>query len=73
VIVKLFNRPYVIYQESAGDDMANEAVSVYIDNGDTLCLQQRENCIVLNRETVPELCKLLKSYVSAKACEPKDV
>jgi hypothetical protein len=64
MIVKLINLPHVIYQESSEDEMANEAISVYIDNGDTLCLQQRENVIVLNRETVPELCKFLKGYAT---------
>ena len=62
----------MIYQESAADEMANEAVSVYIDNGGTICLQQRENCIVLNSETVPELCKFLKGYAVDQDCRPAD-
>ena len=62
MIVKLFRQPHVLYQEHGEDDMPNEAISICVDNGGTICLQQRDQCIVLNEQTVPELCKFLKGY-----------
>lgn len=67
MIVKQFRQSHILYQSAADDDMPNEAVGVCLDNGDTICLNQRDQCIVLNRETVPELCKLLKLLAAKPA------
>jgi len=61
VIVKLWNQPHVIYQtaDSTSGEMENYAVIVHVDNGGALCLQQLNDTIVLDWDTIPELCKLL--------------
>ena len=61
MIVKLWNKPHVIYQTTDADssDPENYAVIVHVDNAGALCLQQLKDTIVLDWETIPELCKLL--------------
>jgi len=59
MIVKLSKQPHVIYQTAEPDGISNEAIIVHVDNGDELCLQQKGDTIVLDWDTIPELCKLL--------------
>ena len=61
MIVKPFNTPLVVYQECGEGEMPNEALLVDIDNGDTPCIRQRDQCIVLNRLAIPDLIKALKA------------
>lgn len=67
MIRKLFNQPHVLYQSNSVDEFPNTAVCVHVDNGGTICIEQEDNCIVLNPESVPELCKLLKKLAEAKS------
>jgi hypothetical protein len=62
MIVKLFNHPHILHQTADGGDyeIANSDIAGHIDNGGTICLEQEGRTIVINRASVPELCKLLK-------------
>lgn len=61
MIVKLFNHGHVLYQTPDHDgDIANEAIAAQLDNNATICLEQLDQSIVINRASVPDLCKLLK-------------
>lgn len=66
MIGRIFNEAHVIWQEIRDDavDMPNEAIAVCIDNGGTIVIRQRGEEICLNKETVPDLVKLLKQLAN---------
>lgn len=59
--VKLFNHPRVLYQ--APDEeygISEPALACSIDNIGTIIIAQEGREILLNRESVPGLCRLLR-------------
>lgn len=65
MIVKLWNKPHILYQSGDDDDMIpNSALAVHVDNGGSLIITQEHESICLNFATVPELCKLLKQLTA---------
>lgn len=65
MITKLFNHPRVLWQTAdEADEVPNYPVTACVDNGGTIVLGQEDQSIVLNRASVPELCKLLKQLMS---------
>ena len=66
-IIKLFNRPMVLYQ-TADDDMSSgeAAISGCLSNDDLVCLSQEGRDIVINKASVPELCKMLRTLAAAE-------
>ncbi len=60
MIKKLFNDPHVLYQSVKDDtDLPESAIAIHVDNAGLICLSQENREIVLNKASVPELCKLL--------------
>lgn len=62
MIVKLFNHAHVLYQRTGVDgELPNEAICGCVDSGGTICLRQGgSDDIVINKESVDELCELLR-------------
>jgi len=58
MITTLFNNPRVLYQTD--EDQPNEAIAASIDNGNSIVLEQEGRHIVIDPDSVPELCKMLK-------------
>ncbi len=67
MICKLFNRAQVLYQTADDDfDIAEPAIGVSIDDSGIIVLQQEGSSIVINRGTVNELCKVLRTMRDAE-------
>ena len=64
MIKKLFtNNPHVLWQKSNDDmDWPNEAITICADSVGTICIDQKDQSIVINAASIPELCKLLKKF-----------
>ena len=59
-IKKLFNNPHVLYQTSDDEfGIAEPAISVCVDAGGLIILNQEDQEILVNRASAKELCKLL--------------
>jgi hypothetical protein len=67
MIAKLFNQPHVLWQTpDDGQDVPNDALAAYVDNGGSICVRQGDAEIVIGKATVPELCKLLKQLAAVQ-------
>lgn len=65
VIVTLFNHPHVLYQTADSDtELPEAAIGLHIDNSPVICIEQGNHTIVLNRNSVPEFCKILKKLTA---------
>jgi hypothetical protein len=64
-VTKLFNRPTVLYQ-TVDDDMSvpEAAISGCLDASGLVCLSQEGRDIIVNRASVPELCKMLRTLAA---------
>ena len=58
-IAKVWNRGQVIWQE-AEEEVPNAAILAHIDSAGTIVLQQEENQIVIDRQSVEMLVKVLR-------------
>lgn len=67
MIKKIFNSPHVLWQTPDTEvDLPNEAIAGCVDSGGTIVLTQGDNELVVNKATVPDLCKLLKQLAKVK-------
>ena len=67
MIRKVWNNGHVLWQIAPEDTgIAEQAIVAHVDNGGTLCLEQEENCITVNWESVPELIHLLKGLAKQR-------
>jgi len=65
---KLFTQAgqaHVIWQTAPEGDIPNEAIAIHVDAGGTICIEQDSSTVCLNKEAVPELCKLLKELANS--------
>ena len=61
MIAQLFNQPHVVHQTPGENDpVPNEAIAAHVDNCGTILLQQIDSVIVIDRGTVPDLCRVLR-------------
>lgn len=66
MLEKLFNHPYALHQTADGDDIPNATILGYVDNGGCVIVSQEGRCICIDRGSVPDLIKLLKSLRASK-------
>lgn len=65
MIEKLNNNPHLLHQTADDSDgMEERPIAACTDASGLICLSQEGRTIVLNRATVPELCRLLKRLAS---------
>lgn len=65
MITKLFNHPHLLHQSCSDDyGMPEPDISACIDAGGLIILGQSGREILINPESVPELCKLLRKMKS---------
>jgi hypothetical protein len=61
MITRLFNHAHVLFQPFDDDHgVAEQAIAASIDNAGIIVLEQEGHHIVINPESVNELCRLLK-------------
>jgi hypothetical protein len=66
VITKLFNNPRILSQTADDDDSIEEpAIALHTDAGGLIILNQGGNEILVNKNSVNELCKVLKELRDA--------
>lgn len=66
MIAKVFTADaQVIWQSPDREELPNSAILVQVDCGGSLCIEQEENTIVIDRATLPELISILKKYLPA--------
>lgn len=68
MITKLFNNPHVLSQspdEADGLGIAEPAISASTDASGLIVLVQEGREILVNRKSVPELCRMLRKMVAA--------
>ena len=67
MITKLFNNPHVLSQTADDDDcgIAEPAISGSTDASGLIVLVQEGREILVNRKSVPELCRLLRKLAQA--------
>lgn len=61
MVTKTFQKAKIIWQTADEDSVPDAAILVHEDSGGMICLEQEDACIVLNRGTIPDLIKTLKS------------
>jgi hypothetical protein len=65
MIEKLFNNPHLLHQTADDDSSLPELpISGSVDSADIIVLSQEGRSIVINKASVPELCKLLKKLAA---------
>jgi hypothetical protein len=70
MIDKLFNHPHVLYQTADDEnDLPELPIGSSLDNFGMIILSQEGNSIVVNRASVPELCKLLRELAKMEIGE----
>lgn len=63
MITKLFKEPYIFTQTADSDmEIPEQPVSICKDESELIVLQQESNSIVLNKKSLNELLKFLKTY-----------
>ena len=60
IVRKVFICGYVLWQQWPDGSCPDEALLVHVDAGGTMVIEQREHSLVFNRETLPELIRLLR-------------
>lgn len=61
MITQLFNNPHVLYQTADSDfEVSESAIGASVDGGGIIVLEQDGSHIVVNKASVPELCRLLR-------------
>jgi len=63
MIVTQFKHPHVMYQTPDDDEMhiSEPAIAACVDASGLIILQQGNDTLLVNRASVPELCKLLRT------------
>lgn len=70
MITKLFNHPHVLHQKPDAEfDIAEQAIGASIDGGGIIVLEQEGRHIVINRKSIPELCRVLRELAKAGEAE----
>lgn len=66
MITKLYREPHVLYQnaDDGGFHVPEQAIAASVDSGGLIILEQGEDTIIVNRSSVPELCKLLRTLAT---------
>lgn len=59
MITRLFNNPHVLYQ-GAAEDIPEPAITASTDASGLIVLSQEGRDLLINSESVNELCRLLK-------------
>lgn len=56
------NQPHVLWQSVSEEDCAvpESALAISVDASGIISIQQEADSIILNKASIPELCKLLK-------------
>ena len=58
---RLFNNPVILYQQCDSDmDIPERDIGLHTDAGGLICIEQEGRTVIVNPESVPELCRLLK-------------
>lgn len=66
MITRLFNNPRILYQKASGEfDLPEAAIGASVDNAGIIVLEQEGRHVLINRQSVPELCRLLKEQAKA--------
>jgi len=61
MIVKQFHNPHVLYQTPDDElNLQEPAIAACLDPCGLMVLRQEANTLLVNRASVPELCKLLR-------------
>ncbi len=67
MITRLFNHAHVLFQTDDGDGLMPEpAIGASIDANGVIVLEQEGRHIVINRPSVNELCRLLRTLRDAE-------
>lgn len=67
MIARLFNNPHVLFQPFDDEHgIAEQAIAASVDNSGSIVLEQEGRYIVINRASVNELCKLLRTLRDAE-------
>ena len=62
MITKLFNNPHVLFQTADGEfDIAEASIGASVDASGIIVLEQEGRHIVINKKSVRELCKMLRT------------
>ena len=65
MIEKLFHRPHLLHQTCGKNEgVPNFPIAGSLDGGGTIVLSQEGRHICVNRASIPELCKLLKTLAT---------
>lgn len=68
MITRLFNNPHVLHQTCDYEvSLPEPAIAAHTDASGLIILSQEGRDILINRESVSELCRLLKSLQKAVA------
>lgn len=67
MIRKLFNQPHVLHQTGNHDVQEQEAICFSSWDSGLISITQEEDEILINPESVPELCRLLKKLAEGKS------
>jgi len=68
MITKLFNHAHLLFQTADDESMQPEAaVGASVDGGGVIVLEQEGRHIVINRASINELCKLLRTLRDSEA------
>lgn len=60
MITRLFNNAHVLFQPTDEHGITEVAIGASVDDGGCIVLEQEGRHIVVNPDSVPELCRLLR-------------
>lgn len=68
MITRLFNNAHILFQRENDDSMVPEAaIGASVDANKIIVLEQEGRHLVINRASVPELCRLLRELAKDDA------
>ncbi len=72
IVDRIYNHAHMLYQTADDDrDFPNPSLLIHMDNGDTVCIEQEDRELCLNKATIPELIKVLNKMKALTAKEKK--